>query len=410
MPRYLYGDSSPTNLDFDFLSALESFIQHAAPAVRMQRELDRMVEVSQVDAQARQHGLGKLERFHRELMKIIEEATAQTQEVEVMQYGQQVSEQAVAIVERHRAQARQAVEGTVAQIDAERRRRAKEIQREVAAFAVHVRLPDMDWKAKMRLEGNACQMTALVTHPAEITCGYALDAARLPFWQAPRQVSDFVKDLDLQVGVKKGLFSRGNQPEIVHLDDHYVSAFVVDDKAAEFRLRKKLDAEETYALSISRNEDGHLSGVVRRPGVEGPEAQLQLTEHADRDRVDRLRIAVRKFVADALPYKQAVLSVELGKKDVFSSGLVIPLVERVVEHLAPTLAEVRKHSPNAAELSIKREDDSGRREEVYCSRQVLVDHIRQLDNVGMQVFAKLGLLTAADLTEEGRSVDVPMDD
>jgi hypothetical protein len=60
---------------------------------------------------------------------------------------------------------------------------------------------------------------------------------------------------------------------------------------------------------------------------------------------------------------------------------------------APTVREIAKRSPNEFELSLKQENDSGRREEIYLRKEQLVSNLQPLSSVGREVFAPLGLDT-----------------
>ena len=76
---------------------------------------------------------------------------------------------------------------------------------------------------------------------------------------------------------------------------------------------------------------------------------------------------------------------------VFEGGLVIPFVVRLVTMFAPTVREIAKRSPNEFELSLKQENDGGRREEIYLRKEQLVSKLQPLSSIGREVFAPLGL-------------------
>src|SRR6185369_7995458 len=78
-------------------------------------------------------------------------------------------------------------------------------------------------------------------------------------------------------------------------------------------------------------------------------------------------------------------------EDVIELGLGQRLVERLVGVLAPTALEVARRSPNARELSLKREGEGGRREEIYLKRDQLLGALEPLPHGGRAIFAPLGL-------------------
>ncbi|WP_205633644.1 hypothetical protein [Labilithrix luteola] len=68
-------------------------------------------------------------------------------------------------------------------------------------------------------------------------------------------------------------------------------------------------------------------------------------------------------------------------------------VVRLVTMFAPTVREIAKRSPNEFELSLKMENDGGRREELYLRKDQLTSKLQPLSSAGRQVFAPLGLDT-----------------
>jgi hypothetical protein len=70
----------------------------------------------------------------------------------------------------------------------------------------------------------------------------------------------------------------------------------------------------------------------------------------------------------------------------------MPFIERLLRLLAPTVNEIARRSPNASELSLKTEDDNGRREEIYVKKDELAAHIEPLGEREKALFLPLKLL------------------
>ena len=63
----------------------------------------------------------------------------------------------------------------------------------------------------------------------------------------------------------------------------------------------------------------------------------------------------------------------------------------ITSEIACTTLEVVRKSPNANELSLKREGDGGRREELYLKREQLIATLAALPHERRGIFAPLGL-------------------
>jgi hypothetical protein len=86
-----------------------------------------------------------------------------------------------------------------------------------------------------------------------------------------------------------------------------------------------------------------------------------------------------------------VVRIDLDGKDVYKNHLGLALVSRLVKTFAPIVEEITTRSPSEAELSLKREDDSGKREELYLRREELLKKLQPLNAEGRGYFAPLGL-------------------
>jgi hypothetical protein len=202
-------------------------------------------------------------------------------------------------------------------------------------------------------------------------------------------VGEFASGLDLMVGKKKSLFKRTTQPEAVHLDEYIVSGFDLSDDTAEIKLRRKVtDPVESFVFQLQRTDE-ELLAVVDHPG--DSEEGSGILDPADRAHLERLWQLLRAGVADALGHKERLVSAELDGKDLFDQAGPVPLIERVVKMIAPTVLEVSRRSPNPQELSLKVENDGGRREEIYLKKEELLSKLEPLGERERQLFAPLAL-------------------
>jgi len=61
-----------------------------------------------------------------------------------------------------------------------------------------------------------------------------------------------------------------------------------------------------------------------------------------------------------------------------------------VRFLDPMVAEISRRSPNPRELSLKMENDAGRREEVYVKKEDLIAHLAGMGERELSIFTPLG--------------------
>jgi hypothetical protein len=219
---------------------------------------------------------------------------------------------------------------------------------------------------------------------------FTLGTAKAPAWSAPRKLSELAGHLELTVGIKKSWIGSKISREPVRLDDWVVGSAELGDTTATIAVRKKPDQKDTLIFKL-RREEGVFTAGVDHPGDPNAELVPSAAEAEDLPHLERLWTALAATFDEILEERTAITAVSLDGEDVFERRLGQKLVERLVTVLAPTTLEVARRSPNQHELSLKREGDSGRREEFYLKRDHLLEGLQPLPHDGRAVFAPLGL-------------------
>ncbi len=392
--RYLYGDSAPFPLHYNFLSTLELFVGCAAKAV----ELDAASRVAQKNAAdgaaMRALSVEGLERFHAVVMRALQDTSSRSLESLTIDYAQKLSENASRIVDDARRSASQISEreNVMAHGDAERRR--VEIRTAIETFFKGSKLPTIETKVAMQLgDGKEPKnaLSAVLTLSEGIVVGYTLSVDALSEWQHPRKVFEFAQGIELMVGAKKSWFKKTIEAERIKLDDYFLSGFDLSDDTAEIRLRKKPEATDSLVFALTRVE-ANLIAEVHHPDDAEAEGQLSsMVDPNDRGELERLWTLLRARVVSALDKKDRVIAVHFEGEDVFESNRVVAMVERIIQMIAPTVAEIARRSPNARELSLKVENDDGRREEIYLRKADLLAKLSGLQLTERQLFGPLAL-------------------
>lgn len=397
--RYLYGDSVPFQLQYNFLTTLETFVTCAAQAVLRQFEIQQFLATTAEAAAARNKAIEELEGFHRSVMAAVRSCANRITNPVAADYTRQVQEYAVRLVEEHRRGYLQTNEREQMGAQGEIERRKVEVRAAVETFLTSARLPTVESKVSMRLDNMHNDFSAVFTNPHKIVTGFHLSSAQVPAWSAPRRVGDVVQGLAMQVGIKRSWITRKPQPEMVALDELFFGGFELSSDAAQIRLRKRADLKDSLIFKIRRVE-GDLQVDVLRPEEEAAGDIAPPTLDApDRAQLERLWQTLRTSVNDVLLYKDRLLSVELEGTGIFEADLVIPFLQQIIKMFAPIVAEIARRSPNSMELSLKTEDDNGRREEMYLRKLDLAAKLEPLTGQAREMFAPLALTREESLVE-----------
>jgi len=392
--RFLFGDSTPFPLQYNFLQTLEVFMASATRIVELDAQSRRTQNQIGESSKIRLQGVEALDRFHQSVMRALVDSSSRATDVLTVDYAQQIVEYANRIVEGSRLQATSTTEREMAQANAEAERRRGEIRGCIEAFFKVAKLPLLGSTVAMRLpvaKEPAHEMSAVLSFAEGIVVGYTLAPDALPEWRHPRKINEFAPGINLMIGAKKSWFKKTVQPEMVQLDELLLGGFEMSEDAAFIRLRKRPEMPDSYVFTV-RRVDTNLQAEVQY--ADDPEAQGQLptaVDSGDKVHLERLWQILKKSVAPATEHKTRVVSIHLDGEEIFAADKVLALVMRLIAMMAPTVAEIARRSPNQAELSLKIEHDGGRREEIYVKKADLVAKLIPLAPPEVAVFQPLAL-------------------
>jgi hypothetical protein len=388
--RYLYGDSAPFPLQYNFLSALQTFIANAARAVQLDAEV-RAVKATQATVEAsRARALEELGAFHKGAMKALEGAIPKDAMAPTLTYVKQITERSAQIVDETTAQLTQATEQERAHARGEIETRRAEARTALANFLAVLRLAVDETEVSLRLVDGRNELSAVFKTAPALVAGFTLSTREVLAWHHPRKVGEFAKGVQLAVGVRRSWFGKGVQHESTGLDDYVISGFDLSEERADIWLRKKATERDSLVLNIRRDGD-KLAAEVHHPGDPEAEGLPTALDASQIEQLDRLWQLLRAGVADVLPHKERLDSLEIEGEDVCATDRVVPFVEQVIKLLAPTVGEISRRSPNPAELSLKMETEGGRREEFYVKKADLVAKLEGLGTDERKLFSPLAI-------------------
>ena len=394
--RFLYGDSAPFSLGYNFLATLEVFMTAATRIVQLESDARELTKQAEELAAGRVKGLEALDQFHTVVMRAVQDTAQKVQHAHALEYAHKVAQFASSYVEEHRRTTIGASERESMQLRTENDRRIVEQRQQLEGFLKVAKLPILATHVSMHLVGDGKdgrgrhEMSAVFDNPDGIQTAFNLGAHKAPAWAAPRKVAELAQGVELMVGVDKSWLRGTVTPKQVNVDEWIITQFELADDAFALILRRKLAEKEALQFTLRRTEAG-LSGMVEHPGHANAEALSGQLGSGDLAALDRVWQALRLACRDVLEHKEQLLSVSLDGTPVFEGGLVIPFVVRLVTMFAPTVREIAKRSPNEFELSLKQESEGGRREEIYLRKEQLVSKLQPLSAIGREVFAPLGL-------------------
>jgi hypothetical protein len=397
--KYLFGDSASFPHDFNFLTTLEAFMTSATAIVELELRGQISLEEASFAASQRNRTLERLEAFHTQVLGAITTAAAHVAQgdnslPEAREYAQKLSEHAGHLLSDHKRSSLSTSERELAHARTESEHARREIARHLETFFKASELPQSGSELSIRLAGASHEATAVFTYEGGVESSFSIDAARTPAWSHPRRVSEFCTGLNLQVGVKKSWLKGTVSTEKLLLNEWTLGEIDLDTSGVRIALRKKATERDTLVLQFALRGGETNAVTVEHPGSPNSESLPPELDEEDAELARPFAHAVRASCLELLAHKAQLSYIKLDGVDPRSTGTsLIPLVERIVAMLAPTVHELTKRSPNPLELSLKRESADGRREELYLRKEELTRKLQPLPSAGRAVFAPLGLDT-----------------
>ena len=253
---FLYGDSAPFPLGYNFLATLEVFMTAATRIVQLESDARALARQSEELAVGRVKGLEALEQFHTVVMRAVQDTAQKVKHAHALEYAQKVAGFASSYVDEHRRATLGASEREAAQCRTENERRTSEQRQQLESFLKVAKLPVLATKVSMQLfsEGKDTryQISAVFDNPDGIQTAFTLGTSKAPAWAMPRKVSEIAQGIEFSVGIDKSWLRGTVTPKQVNVDDWVITQFEASEAAFALTLRRKLTEKETLHFELRR--------------------------------------------------------------------------------------------------------------------------------------------------------------
>ena len=392
--RYLFGDSGLFPGSYNFLEILRGFIVHCGRAALLHHEIGAKARALEEVSAATQRGLEEVAAFFTAVQGDID-GRGKGGSPAVGALARELGEFAARLHDGTRTRSLAQLEADKGRVGHEIAALRAEIPVCLNAFFTQASLEVVGRAVSIRRTVESVDVSAIYTHPCKIEAAFVLDPE--PEWSRPRRVGELVDGISVQIGMKKRFLRSAMVPERVALGDYVIASVELTEEVAEIGLRRRLEAEEGVLVRVQ-------SAVGEVPTAEvvklGSSDEVHAADAEDTAQLVRLVEAIRQLTAGGR--RRRLLWVRLADQDVLEHDLLIPLIEKLVDLLAPLAQEIDRRSPNRHELSLKVEHADGRREEIYLRKDELGHAVQGLPPNLWQVFSRLGVLgkAPAKLTEK----------
>lgn len=386
---YLFGDSSPSNLDFDYIEflreALDFSVQVLAAHERMMQGAARAVEVRlQAEAEVKRiEGLGAA------LARSVEAFDIGTAESATAQCADTLLRGAAETVRSAIERVNGAGAADVAKLEEEARRDRERCVDALGTFLEHHDLPKMTSELRLQQEngtGYAARLYVRALDDLAAVIELAVPSSH-PFGSVAR-IDKLVERLEVHAPESGGWLRKEVKLRPQRLDKEFITAVISNATETMIQLRTAADGTGVgFDLTVPA---GGVRVSLRRVG-EASELPLFDLDETDSSKIRDLRDRILESTADLRRARRGLVEAALGDKPLNEQRDPKVMVERLVAEMAPVVREIAKRSLAPTELVLKRQTGDGRREEIFVSRRDLQVKLRPLGREARAVFAPLEL-------------------
>jgi hypothetical protein len=386
---YLFGDSTPSDLQIDYIEflrdALEFSVQVLGADERMRAGSERALEVRRAgDAEA-----ARLEALAAAQAKAIEGFDAGDADSATAQCAHALLRGGAEVVRAASERVRVAVAADLARIEDDARRDRERCSEALAVFLKRHDLPQMTSELRLQQQNGTGYAARLYVRglgdlravlDLEIPFGHVLAAVA--------RVERIMERLEVQAPESGGWLRKEVKQRAHRLDKEFITALVTGGGETTIHLRSAPDGSGVGYDLIVRDRPGPVS--LHRIGEAGELPPFDLDE-TDSAKVRELKDKLLAVLAEQTKARKALVEAVFGETPLSEHKSPRMIVERLVASMAPVVQEIGKRSLAPGELVLKRQVGGGRREEIFVSRSDLRRKLRGLSEGARAVFAPLGL-------------------
>jgi hypothetical protein len=393
--KYLYGDSTEFPQQRDFLRLLDNYVDTSVKAITLENTVFDIKETIMDRRRLKNSVLDEMDKSLVASEIAISEAVARSKEQKtIVKYAERSKDFLKKYIEDGKTRFSNEIFQEFAEFENKVSETDEENRKILESFFIQDPVPIVNKKytVKAAKEGYSAEVQ---DSEGEISCIFEIASSELIFWHDHVKAHDFVKNVEIPARMKKPFLKKELVPDIVSINDFYLSDLILSGKVLEVVFRRKLDpAAERFRMEMDFTDQFSVEVYHAEEG--GGEKNIKaVPELKSALNTLKLRELGEKIVEQTnylYPKKRRLENLYLNGKDVLEENLVFELMQKVAEIFAPTVVEIKKRSPSEGELSLKAEDETGTRSEIYLKKSTVKEKLNAIKEKGDRLFEILNII------------------
>ena len=394
--KYLYGDSTEFPLQKDFLGLLDNFIDISVKTITLENTVFSLKEDIKDRRRLKNSVLDEMDSFLTTVENAIAGAVARSKEQEtILKYAEKSKEFLKKFIEEGKTKYSEEIFREIEEFEKKVDEADEKNRRTLEFFFISDPIPIINKKYTLKATEEGYSAKVQIDCDGEISSLFEIESSEIPFWDGHVKAFDFVRGVEIPARMKKPFLKKELVPDMISIDNYLLGDLVLSGEELEIGFRKRLDASserfrlkmnfrDEFAIKVYHAEENEVEKNIQ--------AVPELKSALNIFRLPELGEKIVEQTNALYPKKRRLESIYLNSKDVLEENLVFELMQKVAGLFAPTVAELKKRSPAAEELSLKAEDETGVRSEIYLKKSQVKEKLTAIEEKGNKLLEILGVL------------------
>jgi hypothetical protein len=385
---YLYGDSTPTTLEVNFIEFLRDAVDCCVQVLLAdQRIAEGATRVRALDASVTAE-IARLQKVGALVPKAFEGTPLGEAASPTARCVAEIVRSAADIVSAASAAASATLQAAVTRRDADAVLEREVFVKALEALLIKHDLPDMTSDSDVALvAGGRYACRVLLTTPFGLDAMMATEVPAGHLLERVVRIDRLTERLDVQVPEIAGWLHKEVKLRTQHLEKHHLSAFARGPAGTRLSLRLGPDGTGP-GYDISFGGDGEPVRLLRLDEQQKREEPFEAKE-SDVPKLVGLRDKVGVAVAALERHRTKIIEAKLEGEALLGHAKPSLLVERLIAVLLPETREISARSQSPGELVLRRSLGGDRREEIFLSKRDLQAKLEPLDDRHRALFDSL---------------------
>ncbi len=385
---YLYGDSSASKLEVNYIQLLRDAVDFSVDVLLAIHRIRRWEQSKRERKQAAEAEVERLAVLESRVISVLHDQSSAAG-ASVVRAAGAIERSVAATIASEGGAVKSALGDDTARMDREIAKEREGCVRALEALLLRHDLPEHSRGIHVQLLGGARYRARLIESALHLESVVELEITSDSLFAQPLRVERLDEHLEVSAPEKRGWLHKSLKVAPQKLGKLFIVEILRGQEETTLRLRAAPEAADSgFDIVYTGNESVSMVRVARE-GDESPrsfEPQLEDVAklHALRDKLDTglTALAERRI---------KLLDAQLDGKPLDQHDNPAILVERLVTSMSPVIREIAGHSLNPGELVLKRVLADDRREEIFVSRAELETRLDKLPADLRRLFEPLGL-------------------